>query len=150
MIAQMSSCVMQLNKNVLQRSYCCNTPKLMVRIPAAYRRRVRGRDCRTNPAEETTSAAAAVGGPRLEIRPNSRRTAHGGSKRSKAKKAASKPAKQPEKQPASHMPVEAPAPHRNETACFQQPPAHVELPPQTNADQSTVQTPVVQDQSRPV
>ena len=72
--------------------------------------------------------------------------------RSKAKKAASKPCQcsQRSSQQSQHACSRLPLLIENETACFQQSPAHAELPPQTNADQSTVQAPVVQDQSRPV
>ncbi len=83
-----------------------------------------------------------MGGSCSGTRPQSRKNAaHGGSNRTKAKKAAPKPAKQPDKQPARRMPVEAPAPHRDEAACLQQLPAHAELPPQTAAEHSTAQAP---------
>ena len=115
--------------------------------------RVRERDFRTTPANK--DAGGATGGPWPEARPQSRsKVAQGDSNRTKAKKAAPKPAKQPEKQPekqpGSHMPVEAPAAHRNEAACLPQSTAQVELPPQTNAEQSKVQAPGVKDQSSPL
>ncbi len=100
--------------------------------------------------EDAAAGGAAAGDPCSEARPKNRNKAGtDGSKRTKAKQAASKPAKQPEKQPASHMPAEAPSPHRDEAACLQQSIAHVELPSQTNADQSKIQAPGVQDQSPP-
>ena len=101
--------------------------------------------------EDAAAGGAATGGPCSEPRSKDRNKAvSNGSKRSKAKQAAPKPANQPEEQPAGHMPVEAPTPHRDETACLQQSPAHVELPSKTDAEQSKVQAAVIQDQSPPV
>ncbi len=101
----------------------------------------RERERRTSSAKED-AAAAAVGHPCPEARPQRRnKAAHGRSNRTKAVQTAPSPAMQPEKQPASRMPAEAPAPHRDEAACPQQVSAHAELPPKNTAKQSQGQAP---------
>ncbi len=113
-------------------------------FPAALAERVREHKRRTKSAKKVAAAAAAgVGGPSSEVRPQGRsKAAHGGSNRTKARQAAPSPATQPEKQPASHMPVKVSTAHRDEAVLPQQSPAdaelplYTELPPQTAAEQS--------------